>query len=98
MFAVSKSIVTVVPRSFELILFLQVTLTGPFSPLEHKLACLHRHGVSKAASVEFRSVNAVLLDAAGSSFDQLMVAAHVNVSAAGDRLSLRRWSISNENS
>ena len=51
--------------------------------------------MSKAASVEFNSVNAVLLDAAGSAFDQLMVAAHVNVSAAGDRLSLRRCAISN---
>ena len=77
----------------KLILFLQVTLTGPFSPLEHKLACLHRHGVSKAASVEYNSVNAVLLDAAGSPFDHLMVAAHVNVSAVGDRLSLRRCAI-----
>ena len=67
-----------------------MTLTGPFSPLEHKLCCLHRHGVSKAASPEQNSVNAVLLDASGSSFDQLMVAAHVNVSGAGDRLSLRR--------
>ena len=52
--------------------------------------------MSKAASVEFNSVNAVLLDAAGSAFDQLMVAAHVNVSAAGDRLSLRRCAISND--
>ena len=70
-----------------------MTLSGPFSALEHTLACLHRHGVSKTASVENSSVNAVLLDAAGSSFDQLMVAAHVNVSAAGDRLSLRRCAI-----
>jgi len=59
---------------------------------EHKVTCLHRHDVSKAASVEYSSVNAVLLDAAGSSFDHLMVAAHVNVSGAGDRLSLRSTS------
>ena len=55
------------------------------------MTCLHRHGISKGASIDQNSVNAVLLDVDGSSFDQLLVAAQVNVNASGDRLSLRRF-------
>ena len=55
------------------------------------MTCLHRHGISKGASLDQNSVNAVLLDVDGSSFDQLLVAAQVNVNASGDRLSLRRF-------
>ena len=68
-------------------------LTGPYSPLEHKVICLHRHGATKMASVEQDSVNSVLLNQSpGDSYDQYLVAAHVGMNPSGETLQLRNTS------
>lgn len=68
----------------------QMNLTGPFSPLEHRVRCLHRHGAAKTAAIETDSVNAVLLEQLpGEASDHYLVAAHVGTNPAGDTLRLR---------
>ena len=68
----------------------KVEVTGPFSPLEHKVQCLHRHGSTKQANIEQDSVNSVLLDQSpGDSYDHYLVAAHVGMNPGGETLQLR---------
>ena len=68
----------------------RVPLNGPFSPLEHKVSCLHRHGSTKMANVDLESVNSVLLNQSpGDSYDHYMVAAHVGMNPSGETLQLR---------
>jgi len=71
----------------------RVTLTGPFSPLEHKVMCAHRHGSSKVTNMDPGSVNVVMLDQSpGDPCDQWMVAAHVGSSPNGENLLARNTS------
>ena len=68
----------------------RLPLAGPFSPLEHKVVCLHRQGSGKLATVDPESVNSVMLNQApGEMFDQFMVAAQVGVNPSGETLVLR---------
>ena len=68
----------------------KVSLTGPFSPLEHKVACVHRHGATKMVLVDAESVNAVMLDQSpGDTYDHYMVAASVGLNPNGENLQLR---------
>ena len=68
-------------------------MTGPFSPLEHKVQCLHRHGCMKMVSIDSESVNAVLLDQfPGERYDHYMVAANVRMSPGGQSLQLHSTS------
>ena len=68
----------------------RLPLAGPFSPLEHKVVCLHRQGSGKLATVDPESVNSVMLNQApGDMFDQYMVAAQVGVNPSGETLVLR---------
>ena len=68
----------------------RLPLLGPFSPLEHKVVCLHRQGSGKLATVDPESVNSVMLNQApGDMFDQYMVAAQVGVNPSGETLVLR---------
>ena len=78
------------PAGEETKMVVQMNLTGPFSPLEHRLRCLHRHGGAKTAAIETDSVNAVLLEQLpGDASDHYLVAAHVGTNPAGDTLRLR---------
>ena len=71
----------------------KVPLNGPFSPLEHKVQCLHRHGSSKMATVDRDSVNSVMLNQSpGDSYDHYMVAALVGMNPTGETLQLRNTS------
>ena len=64
-------------------------MSGPFSPLEHKVQCLHRHGSTKTVPIDSDSVNAVLLDQCpGERFDHYMVAAIVRMSPGGQGMQL----------
>ena len=64
-------------------------MSGPFSPLEHKVQCLHRHGSTKTVAIDSDSVNTVLLDQCpGERFDHYMVAASVRISPGGQGLQL----------
>ena len=68
-------------------------MTGPFSPLEHKVQCLHRHGCMKTVTIDSESVNAVLLDQfPGERYDHYMVAASVRMSPGGQSLQLHSTS------
>ena len=68
----------------------RLPLLGPFSPLEHKVVCLHRQGSGKLATVDPESVNSVMLNQApGDMFDQYMVAAQVGLNPSGETLVLR---------
>ena len=68
-------------------------MSGPFSPLEHKVQCLHRHGCMKTVTIDSESVNAVLLDQfPGERYDHYMVAANVRMSPGGQSLQLHSTS------
>ena len=68
-------------------------MSGPFSPLEHKVQCLHRHGCMKTVAIDSESVNAVLLDQfPGERYDHYMVAASVRMSPGGQSLQLHSTS------
>ena len=41
---------------------MRTPLSGPFSPLEHKMLCAYRHGAGKMAMIDQESVNKLLLD------------------------------------
>jgi len=69
---------------------LGLNLQGPFSPLEHKVHCVYRHGSTKLINVEPDSVNAILLDSSPSdAHDQWLVAAHVGMSPNSESLVIR---------
>ncbi|PSN47186.1 putative ATP-dependent RNA helicase spindle-E [Blattella germanica] len=69
----------------------QVTLRGPYSPLEMKFYNLTRVGVSRTVNIEWNSVNSVLLDSEPQDpHDRLLVAASVGQNPEGDRLTLRQ--------
>jgi len=72
---------------------LKVSLTGPFSPLEHKVTCAYRQGACKMTNLDPDSVNVVMLDQSpGDPCEQWMVAAHVGMSPNGDTLLARNTS------
>ena len=66
----------------------RVELSGPFSPLEHKVMAQYRSGLSKGAKVDQESVNCVMLNKEVTETDSWMVAAHVGMASHGERLSL----------
>merc|ERR1719317_1886543 len=74
-------------------LIMKTPLSGPYSPLEHKILCVYRHGSGKMANIEMESVNTVMLDQAPSDpHDHWLVAAHVGINPGGDSLQLRNTS------
>jgi len=69
---------------------LGLNLQGPFSPLEHKVHCVYRHGSTKLINVDPDSVNAIMLDPSPSdAHDQWLVAAHVGMSPNSESLVIR---------
>ena len=74
-------------------LIMKTPLSGPYSPLEHKILCVYRHGSGKMANIDKESVNTVMLDQAPSDpHDHWLVAAHVGINPGGDSLQLRNTS------
>jgi len=74
-------------------LIMKTPLSGPYSPLEHKILCVYRHGSGKMANIDMESVNTVMLDQASSDpHDHWLVAAHVGMNPGGDALQLRNTS------
>jgi ATP-dependent RNA helicase TDRD9 len=74
-------------------LIMKTPLSGPYSPLEHKILCVYRHGAGKMANIDLESVNTVMLDQAPCDpHDHWLVAAHVGVNPGGDSLQLRNTS------
>ena len=74
-------------------LIMRTPLSGPFSPLEHKILCAYRHGAGKMANIDQESVNTVMLDQAPSDpHDHWLVAAHVGINPGGDSLQVRNTS------
>merc|ERR1712142_142488 len=74
-------------------LIMKTPLAGPYSPLEHKLLSVYRHGSGKMANIDMESVNTVMLDQTPSDpHDHWLVAAHVGINPGGDSLQLRNTS------
>ncbi|XP_044744588.1 probable ATP-dependent RNA helicase spindle-E [Coccinella septempunctata] len=72
----------------------EITLKGPFSPLEMKIHSVISRGDSKQVDIEPSSVNSVLLDSDPvDSHTRLIVACQVKQSASGNNLNLRQTTL-----
>lgn len=72
----------------------EISLSGPYSPLEMKIESTVTRGNSKLITIDAGSVNSVLLDSDPTdSHTRLIVASYVKQSPSGNNLSLRQTTI-----